>query len=438
MVPPGGFVEVTRQRARVHRYWTFQGIANIRYNLDAEYEEHFRLLFKQSVRRRLRSAYPIVADLSGGLDSSSIVCMAFDLVKSGEANAKINTLSRYSLAEIGGDERSYILAVEEAIGQSGTHLEAHVGPAKPLLPLRQSFFQPLPGYFDGMLDAEQDLQTRMGHQGNRVYLRGHGGDELLGGVPDPTYQLASLLWAFQLPTFWSQLSAWALRKKTSVYSLLAKTFGRLAPLLLQSTERRQLPSWVLKEFVRGYEARRRTRNSQTLRGWLPGPPDRDNEYLSLAATLNGLAPPLTYNVQPAFPFLDRDLVVFLHAIPGDQILRPQERRSLMRRALKGILPESVRMRTTKWIGGRRPSLEVDATYAWLCQSSSGVLPTDKYFDPIQLQCDLDRMGNGENLPLIPFIRHLGTVSLGRSLASRHLLLPVAREMPSALSALQNP
>ncbi len=66
LVPPGGYIEATPGKLRVHRYWSFNGLRDIRYKTDAEYEEHFRQVFRESLRRRLRTAYPILADLSGG------------------------------------------------------------------------------------------------------------------------------------------------------------------------------------------------------------------------------------------------------------------------------------------------------------------------------------------------------------------------------------
>src|SRR5208282_4125014 len=72
-VPPGTFVRIRSGTSTIHRYWVLEPGKTVRYKTDGEYEEHFRHLFRQAVRRRLRSDGPILADLSGGFDSSSIV-----------------------------------------------------------------------------------------------------------------------------------------------------------------------------------------------------------------------------------------------------------------------------------------------------------------------------------------------------------------------------
>jgi len=53
------------------------------------------------------------------------------------------------------------------------------------------------------------------------------------------------------------------------------------------------------------------------------------------------------DVDITFPFLHRPLAEFLQAVPVEQLLRPGENRSLMRRAMRGILPDKIAERKTK-------------------------------------------------------------------------------------------
>src|SRR5271155_4947744 len=78
-VPPSSSVLLRPGKHIVGKYWDFDPEKKIRYRTDSEYEEHFRGVFGKAVQRRLRSDRPVLAELSGGLDSSSIVCMA-DLI----------------------------------------------------------------------------------------------------------------------------------------------------------------------------------------------------------------------------------------------------------------------------------------------------------------------------------------------------------------------
>src|SRR5207302_381895 len=83
-VPPSSSVRLGPGRANVSGYWDFDPGKRIRYRTDAEYEEHFRAVFGKAVQRRLRSDGPILAELSGGMDSSSIVCMADSIIARGD------------------------------------------------------------------------------------------------------------------------------------------------------------------------------------------------------------------------------------------------------------------------------------------------------------------------------------------------------------------
>src|SRR5260370_4945049 len=84
-VPPSSYVLLNACRRVVHEYWHFNPCKEIRYRNDGEYEEHFRTVFANAVARRLRSHHPVLAELSGGMDSSSIVCVADTLISAGQA-----------------------------------------------------------------------------------------------------------------------------------------------------------------------------------------------------------------------------------------------------------------------------------------------------------------------------------------------------------------
>jgi asparagine synthase (glutamine-hydrolysing) len=61
-----------------------------------------------------------------------------------------------------------------------------------------------------------------------------------------------------------------------------------------------------------------------------------------------------------YPYLDRELVEFLASIPAEQLLRPGERRSLMRRALAHLVPKEILERKTKQVSVRRYMVALDS------------------------------------------------------------------------------
>jgi asparagine synthetase B (glutamine-hydrolysing) len=71
-------------------------------------------------------------------------------------------------------------------------------------------------------------------------------------------------------------------------------------------------------------------------------------------TLPHLFPQILSRLEYRYPFLDKDLVSFLFSIPREQIVRPGRRRSLMRRALVGIVPDGILERRRKAFQLRAP------------------------------------------------------------------------------------
>src|SRR5205807_1259080 len=124
-VPPASSVLIGPGRHMVSKYWDFDPKKRICYRIDGEYEEHFRGVFGEAVGRRLRSDNPILAELSGGMDSSSIVCMADTIIARGVAETpRLDTVSYYDDSEPNWNERPYFEKVEQKRGRTGCHIDA--------------------------------------------------------------------------------------------------------------------------------------------------------------------------------------------------------------------------------------------------------------------------------------------------------------------------
>ena len=122
-VPPGHVLSLERGTRILRRFWRVDPGRSLNYKNDAEYEEHFRHLFRQAVRCRLQSAGAVCAELSGGLDSSSIVCMADEVIGAGEAQASsLHTVSYVFEQSATSDEQKYISYIERQRGERGLHI----------------------------------------------------------------------------------------------------------------------------------------------------------------------------------------------------------------------------------------------------------------------------------------------------------------------------
>src|SRR5882762_10027823 len=171
-VPPSSSVQLRPGKQTIRKYWDFDPSRRIRYRTDAEYEEHFRAVFAEAVRRRLRSDSPILAELSGGMDSSSIVCIADTIIAGGAAETpRLDTVSYYDDSEPNWNERPYFTKVEEKRGRTGCHIDfSSHGRAK--IDSDNGRLAVTPG--SGGL-SNQQFVTCMVSRGNRVVLSGIGG-----------------------------------------------------------------------------------------------------------------------------------------------------------------------------------------------------------------------------------------------------------------------
>jgi asparagine synthase (glutamine-hydrolysing) len=117
-----------------------------------------------------------------------------------------------------------------------------------------------------------------------------------------------------------------------------------------------IPPWLSDSLTNRCRqiGRVRERESPSRFGIAPHRLDNANACNSVMETLPHLFPQILSRLEYRYPFLDKDLVSFLFSIPREQIVRPGRRRSLMRRALVGIVPDGILERRRKAFQLRAP------------------------------------------------------------------------------------
>lgn len=338
-VPTSHYGELTPSSATVQRYWDFDPEARE----PGHYEDlvaRFRKLFVRSVKQRLAGKAGIL--VSGGLDSSSIYCVA-----RGVLGDEIVGVSYESTPGSPSYEDDYVQAIERQQGSridrvpisKPTTLHDAVGQIQATeLPFLQWDFV-LRAF---ALASEQECQTM---------FSGFMGDQLL---MDDTY-LVDLLAQGRL-TQWLKDGAVMARHhgyrrldvyRRSVRALLAWK----CPESLKRTIRMVRSSdrgCFTQEFSRRGAVRGASRLDPRFGSFYAG-----SAYQTLLARNASLAIELesqlaSWKGLTAFhPYMDRDLCSFVLAVPGPLLTRNGELRSLQRDAMRGILPEKVRVRLSK-------------------------------------------------------------------------------------------
>lgn len=406
-VPPSSLVLIRAGKRTIRKYWDFDPGRQIRYRTDGEYEEHFRAVFAEAVRRRLRSDSPIIAELSGGMDSSSIVCMADTIIARGTAETpRLDTMSYYDDSEPNWNERPYFTKVEEKRGRAGCHID--VGSQGSFgFDLGTEHFAATPGAAGRPTEVAKQFVACMTSQGNRVVLSGIGGDEVMGGVPTPKPELEDLLARGHLRALTHQLKVWALNKRKPWFHLLLEAARGFFPLPLVGVPREKRPApWFNPAFIKrnraafqGYEAR--------LKLFAPLPTFQEN-----SSTLDALRRQLSCDVlspdsprEKRYPYLDRGLLEFLYAVPREQLVRPGQRRSLMRRALVGIVPDELLNRRRKAYVARAAMAVISAEWTCLSEMSRDMAASCLgIVDQSLLSESLQKARRGQEIPLVALMR----------------------------------
>ena len=356
-LPPAHSLTASRTGVCLRKYWTLDPEREVRCNSDSEYAEEFRELFTQAVRSRLRSAFPVGSTLSGGLDSSSIACLARDLLAEAGATTGLDTFSAVFDEVPDSDERPFIQAVLSQGGFCPHYVRADQ--ISPLADLEVvSWHQDEPFYAPNLFIHWALYRAAQG-QNVRVLLDGLDGDTT---VSHGLVRLTELAINFRWITLGKEVAGLSKNSKLSPWRILRqRVFSPLFPAPLRKTWHwvrgghggtRSRKGIIHPDFARRIKLEERL---EALEGkWLrPAHTVRDHHYRLLTS---GLFPfvlevadraSAAFGMEARYPFFDTRLIEFCLAIPSKQKIHHGWTRFVMRGAMAGILPERVR-----WRGGK--------------------------------------------------------------------------------------
>ena len=358
--------------------------------------DEFRALLADSVRLRLRADVPVGSCLSGGLDSSAIVCLARRaLEEHGEHRGQVTVTARY--ADPRFDEWQYAEQVVHATEATSVEVWPTVERLQAELDLQLWHMDEPFGstsqfsqwcVFAGAADA-----------GLKVMLDGQGSDEQLAGYNGNDTALYSGLLrrgslaglAGEVLEFRRRHGALPLAQGVLALRNAAPRLDSLLPGRLRLSPER--PDWI------------RLDAPSRLDGRAP----RDlNESLRQQTLSTSLPVLLRYEDRTSMarssesrvPFLDYRLVEFVAGLPDYLKLRRGTTKVVLREGLRGVLPEAVRQRRDK-MGFVTPE-EVWLTrtaVAWFRRSVSAALDVSpELYEPDRVMRLFDGMSAGK----IPF------------------------------------
>jgi len=332
------YVEIDAQGVRETVYWT------PRLSTDGDADPAtFRAFFDRAVERRLVADVPVGTCLSGGLDSSSIVVtmtrlLADHVPDAGSMGDRLKTFSAvFDNDPI--DEREWIEIVLAATGAERNYVR----------PDSQEFF----GEIDEFVwHTEEPIVStgpyaqwcvmRLAAEKVKVVIDGQGGDELLAGyVPYQMVYLRQLLKERKFATLARE--AWAARDV-------------LTPLVKRRLDQRK----------KAFDVRTLLRSGYVAASTEPVDPRSQTDLkLRLMQDLTRYSLPsllryedrnsMAHSMESRVPFLDQELVEYVFSLPADAIIRHGWSRAIFRDALKGVLPEAIRLRRKK-IGFTTPEM----------------------------------------------------------------------------------
>jgi asparagine synthase (glutamine-hydrolysing) len=365
-------VDLRRGTTNASQCWWKPNIAENTQLSFADAAEQVQERFLTSVRLQMRSDVPLGAALSGGIDSSAVVCAMRHVAPS----AEINTFS--FIAEPGPlSEEIWVDLVNAKVGAKAHKVQANG--AQMLADLDHLLAAQGEPFGSTSIYAQYRVFQLAKQSGITVTLDGQGADEMLAGyIGYPGQRLHSLLETGHPLAALSFARQWGQWPGRSMAQALMHGASAMLPPALERTLRRAAgrnptPNWLNAPLMEEAGVKLQLPwSNQT--GDAKG--RRVNAQLARALTERGLPGLLrhgdrnamAFSVESRVPFLTLPLVELLLSLPEHYLISNSgETKSVFRAAMRGIVPDTILDRRDK-IGFATPELQ------WLRQAAPVVRP----------------------------------------------------------------
>jgi asparagine synthase (glutamine-hydrolysing) len=333
------------------RWWQPKVQERSDWRFDAAVEQ-VREQFLQNIRLHMRSDVPLGAALSGGIDSSAVVCAMRHL----EPDLAIHTFSFIAEGTDMNEER-WVDRVNTHVGAiphkvSVTHQEL----ARDLDDMIRAQGEP---FGSASIYAQYRVYQLARENGITVTLDGQGADEMLAGYMGyPGQRLRSLLETWRVSDAWHFWNNWAewpgrTRLMAAKYLVSEMTDGGLYEILRKIDGKPTLPNWIkagplLEHGVRLHKPRLRPETQTKGR--------RVINELGLSLSKRGISGLLrhgdrnsmNFSIESRVPFLTPDFSNLLLSMPEEFLISQQgETKHVFRAAMQGIVPDDVLNRRDK-------------------------------------------------------------------------------------------
>ena len=338
---PGHRLVAENGRVRIERYWEWCTAGDRVSRSEEDCVDQFRDTFAEAVASRMSGCEEVWADLSGGLDSSSIVSVAARQ----HVRPRLAPVTVVFGESTVSDEREWAAAVEHAVGIERHDIDGDVHhPFSRLAEAVQYWEEPHgAAVFFGVHEGYQRLMTG---RGVPVLLSGIGAEAVVLSKHQEPVHLSDLLRRGRLGKLGRELGQWQRALRMPLSNLLLRYC--LRPLmgrpLINYGWTPGMHDWIADRFADTWNLKDRARDGNMP---LAGRGAADQWHVERIGWITGflLRGYLEKACDIRYPFLHRPLVELALAAPWSLKAVPGEPKAILRRAMKGILPERVRCRT---------------------------------------------------------------------------------------------